>query len=215
MASTCFYLLNSRILPGKFDEEQYILFKITQLFLIQQHSTNYERVAGRWRTTDDWQNLKRLERQNVWCFTIWFGFLNNQSFFVNSQCRLYWEKLSDCNPFSFGLKHWRQDCTVFPAFCILIGQLYIFGTPAVCRALYIYKRASLSSKSNNYILYGNSPACGDWVALLFYTLKSVTLMWYPCEQSQSLYLCLQIKKKKKSLRFVVNKECVPKLPNVI
>ena len=65
LASTCFYLLNSRILPGKFDEEQYILFKITQLFLIQQHSTNYERVAGRWRTTDDWQNLKRLERQNV------------------------------------------------------------------------------------------------------------------------------------------------------
>lgn len=40
----------------------------------------------------------------------------------------------------------------------------------------VYLQTCLSSKSNNYILYGNSPACGDWVGLLLYTLKSVTLM---------------------------------------
>ena len=62
------------------------------------------------------QNFSRFS-----LFTIWYGFWNYKSLFVNIWCRFHWEKLPHFNTFLVDL-HWNQDKRMFPAYWILIGQ---------------------------------------------------------------------------------------------
>ena len=85
--------------------------------------------------THFWRQIRSLETQNVSCFslfTIWHGFGNCKSIFVNIQCHLQWKKLCDSTAIPVNLP-FRQDSEVFHACWILIDQLIqISGAPAVC-----------------------------------------------------------------------------------